>query len=226
MKKLLIAFAIIAGLGVAAFATGSYLLYRAATPYIEDARSYVADARSYLRELSDLGRLEAEIKNTAPYLAPASGELTEVQVQRFKRVQEHVHTALGQRMREFEQKYERLTSDSGDSHPSVREVMGGLKELAGVFVQARRYQIDALNKEGFSQEEYSWVRNRVLAAAGIEFANRIDLRGLEQAIRDGTGIDDFKANFPKPDIPARNVELVKPHMRQFDDWIPLAFFGL
>ena len=69
-------------------AAGSYFLYRAATPYIEDARSY-------LRGLSELGELEKGITNTSPHTAPASGELTEAQVQRYARVQEHVRSALG-----------------------------------------------------------------------------------------------------------------------------------
>ena len=219
-KKLLVAFLVIAVLGFGALAAGSYFLYRAATPFIEDARSYV-------RGLSELGKIEAEVKNKAPHTVPSSGELTEAQVQRFARVQEHVATALGQRMRDFEQKYQHLKSTGDDSHPSVREVFNGLGELAGVFVEARRYQVDALNKENFSQEEYSWVRNRMFEAAGMEVANRIDLRGLERAIRDGTGIDDFKApDVPKLDVPAKNSELVKPYMRKLDDWIPLAFFGL
>lgn len=220
LKKLLAAFLVISVLGVALLATGTYVLYRAATPLIEDARSYV-------RGLSELGKLEADVKNKAPHAAPASGELSEAQVQRFARVQGHVRTALGQRMQDFEQKYRHLKSDGDHSHPSVRELFDGLGELAEVFVQARRYQVDALNQENFSQEEYSWVRNRVFEAAGMEVANRVDLRGLERAIRDGTGIDDFKTpEIPKPSIPTRNIELVKPHMRQFDEWIPLAFFGL
>jgi hypothetical protein len=220
MKKLLVAFLIIAFLGIAALGAGSYFLYRAAAPLIEDARTYA-------RSLSDLGKLEAEVKNKAPHTAPASGELTEVQVQRFVRVQEHVSSALGQRMRDFEQKYQHLTSGGNNAEASVREVFNGVRELAGVYVEARRYQVDALNKESFSQDEYSWVRNRMFEAAGMEVANRIDLRSLERAVREGTGINDFEApTVPKLDVPEKNVALVKPYMKKLDEWIPLAFFGL
>jgi hypothetical protein len=220
LKKLLVAFLIIAVLGMAALGAGSYFLYRTAAPLIEDARNYA-------RGLSELGKLEADVKNKAPHTAPASGELSEAQVQRFARVQEHVSTALGQRMRDFEQKYRHLTSGGNNAHASVREVFDSVRELAGVFVEARRYQVDALNQENFSQEEYSWVRNRMFEAAGMEVANRIDLRSLERAIRDGTGINDFQApTVPKLAVPEKNVALVKPYMRQLDDWIPLAFFGL
>ena len=74
-----------------------------------------------------------------------------------------------------------------------------------------------------------------LACNATQFINRFpDALGnicprlvTVRPIRDGTGIDDFEApELPKPNVPAKNVELVKPHMKQFDEWSPLAFFGL
>ena len=220
MKKFVIGCLVVLVLAAVVVAAGSYFLYRAASPYIEDARNYV-------RGLSELGELEKEIKNTSPHTPPASGELTEAQVQRFGRVQEHVRNALGQRMREFEEKYKDLSSNSTTKRePSFTELMNGLRDLANVFLDARRYQVEALNKEGFSQPEYSWVRLRVFEAAGIEVANMMDLSKMQQAIRDGTGVENITPDLPTPDIPARNRELVKPYMDKFDEWLPLAFFGL
>ena len=221
MKKLLIGCLVIVVLAAVVLAAGSYFLYRAATPYVEDARNY-------LRGLSELSEIDKRIANTAPYQPPASGELAQAQVERFARVQEHVRTALGQRMAEFEEKYKHLKSDSnGKAEPSFTELIGGLRDLAGVFTEARRYQVDALNKEQFSQQEYSWVRARVFQAAGIEVANMIDLSQVERAVREGTGIKDFEApHLPENDIPQKNRELVKPYLKQMDQWIPLAFFGL
>ena len=221
MKKLLVGCLVIVALGAIAVATGSYFLYRAATPYIEDARNY-------LRGLSELSDLEKNITNRTPYSPPSSGELSETQVQRFTRVQDHVRTTLGQRMKEFEEKYQHLKTDNpGNRQPSFSEMMSGLRDLASVFTDARRYQVDALNKEGFSQEEYSWVRTRVFEAAGIEVANMIDFGQLERAVREGTGMEDFTApRIPTRDVPEKNRALVKPYLKQMDEWLPLAFFGL
>jgi hypothetical protein len=221
MKKLLAGCLVIVALGVVAVAVGSYWLYRAATPYIEDARSY-------FRGMSELGELDRKIANTSTFHPPASGELTESQVQRFARVQEHVRNALGQRMRAFEEKYQHLKSDrDGQPQPSLGELMSGLRDLAGVFVDARRYQVDALNNERFSQEEYSWVRARVFEAAGIEAASAIDLSKLQQAVRDGTGVEDFRApELPEVKVPQKNRALVQPYVSQMDEWLPLVFFGL
>jgi hypothetical protein len=221
MKKLLVGCLVIALFAAVLFAVGGYLLYRAAAPVLEDARSY-------LQGLADLSELEKDIANQSPYTAPASGELTELQVQRFVRVQDSVRSALGQRMDEIEEKYKHLKANADNrEQPSIGEVLGALREFGGLFVQARRFQIEALNRENFSQDEYHWVRNRVFEAAGIEVASMVDLQKIGEAARKNTGIDDLKApELPKVNVPEANRALVKPYVDQMDRWIPLAFFGL
>jgi hypothetical protein len=221
MKKFLVGCLVIVVLGAILFAVGAYFLYRAASPVFEDARNY-------LSRMAELGDLEKDITNKTPYTAPATGELTEVQMQRFARVQDSVRAALGQRMTEIEAKYADLKAKAeGGQQPSVGEMFSALGDIANVFVQARRYQINALNQEGFSQSEYSWVRDRVFQAAGMEVTNMIDLKKLEDAVRNGTGIDNIGApRVPTPHVPEANRAIVKPYLGRMDDWIPLAFFGL
>jgi hypothetical protein len=221
MKKFLVGCLVIIGLGAILFGVGAYFLYRAASPVFEDARNY-------LSRMAELGDLEKLITNKAPHTPPATGELTEAQMQRFARVQDSVRSALGQRMTEIESKYSDLkTKAEAGQQPSVGEVFSALGEIGNVFVQARRYQIDALNKEGFSQAEYSWVRDRVFQAAGMEVTSMIDLKKLEDAVRNGTGIDNIGApRVPSPNVPEANRAIVKPYLERMDDWIPLAFFGL
>jgi hypothetical protein len=221
MKKLLGGCLVVLVLGAVLLGVGAYFLYRAASPLVEDARSYLAG-------MSKLEEIDRGLTNTSPYAAPASGELTEAQVQRFVRVQDHVRSALGQRMTEIEAKYKDLRSSTDRSAPvQFVELMNGLREITGVYVEARRYQVEALNKEGFSQEEYSWVRDRMFQAAGLEIGSRIDLEKLQEAIRNGTGFEGITADkLPMRDVPARNRELVKPHVDRMDEWLPLVFFGL
>lgn len=221
MKKLLIGCLVILVLGGVLLAVGGYFLYRAASPVIQNARNY-------LQGMAELGELEKQISNKAAHMAPANGELTEAQMQRFVRVQDSVRAALGQRMTEIEEKYKGLKANAeGNRQLSVREMLNALSDIASVFVQARRYQVSALNQEGFSQAEYSWVRNQVFQAAGVEVANTVDLEKLEEAVRQGTGVDSIRApEMPKIDVPEQNRALVKPYLDRMGDWIPLAFFGL
>ena len=221
MKKFLVGCLILVVLCVIALGIGGFFLYRAAGPVIDNARNY-------LQGLSELGELDKDIKNQSPYSAPASGELTEAQVQRFVRVQDSVRAALGQRMTEIEEKFKHLKPNTeGGRQPSMTEVIAGLSELGNAFLQARRFQVNALNTEGFSQEEYSWVRDRVFQAAGVEVTSMVDLRKLEEAVKQRTGVDNLGVDqLPQSNVPAKNRALIKPHMGKIDQWIPLAFFGL
>jgi hypothetical protein len=202
------------------FAVSGYILYRAASPVIENARNYLSG-------LTELGELAKQVKNQAPYSPPASGELSDAQVQRFARVQDAVRSTLGQRMKQIEEKYKQLQADAkANQQPSFGDILSALGDMANIVVQARRYQVDALNQEGFSQAEYSWVRDKVFQAAGQEVVNLIDLKKVEDAVRQGTGIEGVKAPpLPKIDVPPKNRELVKPYLDRMDSWIPLAFFG-
>jgi hypothetical protein len=221
MKKFAIGCLVIAVLAGVVLAGGAYYVYRAARPLLDDARAY-------LSRMTELGEIAKQIENTAPHTPPANGELTDDQMQRFVRVQESVRAALGQRFGEIEAKYRHLKQNAeGNVPPSITEMLGALGDIANVFVQARRYQVNALNQEHFSQAEYSWVRDRVFQAAGVEITRSVDLKKLEEAVRNGTGIQDIRApEIPMPRVPEKNRALVKPHLTKMDDWLPLAFFGL
>jgi hypothetical protein len=223
VKKLLVGCLVIAVLAGVLFAVGGYILYRAATPVFDSARGY-------LEGLGGIGELDKDIVNQSSYTAPASGELTQEQVERFARVQDSVRKALGQRMSEIEEKYKRFKVNAENrEQPSIGDMLSGLNDIANVFMQARRFQVNALNEEKFSQAEYSWVRDRIFQAAGKEVVNRVDLKKIGEAVRDNTGInvDASRApDVPLPPVPEKNRELVKPYLDRMDSWIPLAFFGL
>lgn len=221
MKKILLALLLLFALGGVMAVAATYFLYRAASGVFDNARSYV-------ESMSELGELDKQIANQTRHVPPEGGELTEDQVARFARVQDHVRTGLGQRFEEIEKKYEHLKVNAvSGEQPSMAEMMIALGDLANLFVQARRFQVDALNRERFSQAEYSWVRDRIFQAAGVHVTSSIDLRKLEESLKQTTGIESLSApSLPTIDVPEKNRELVKPHLGKMDHWIPLVFFGL
>ena len=223
MKKLLFGCLGILVLAGVLFAVGGYILYRAASPVFDSARGYLSN-------LSKINELDKNIVNQAPFTAPESGELTESQVQRFARVQDSVKNALGQRMNEIEEKYKRFKGSADNrQQPSFSDVVSALNDLANVLLQARHFQVSALNEEKFSRAEYSWVRDRVFQAAGKEVVNAVDLKKIEDEIRTNTGVDvdtSRAPSVPLAPVPDKNRELVKPYLDRMDSWIPLAFFGM
>ena len=222
MKKILggclIVFVIaVVGLGVAGF-----YAYRAARPMIEDAADYVSRAR-------DLARLSDEVANQAPYTAPANGELTAAQVDRFLAVQTRVHSELGSRWTEFEKKSEALKQKASEKRTdwSFNDISSVFSDFTGIYMEARKAHVNALNVHKFSDEEFSWVRLRVYEAAGMQLAGSIDTSAIEAMARESaqkTGIS--LPDVPMPDVPEANIALVKPHAAKLKEWLPMAMLGL
>lgn len=221
MQKLLVGCLIVVVLCAIGLGIAGYLGYRAAQPALQQAREYV----SSLGKLGELDELDAQIANSGTFEPPADSALTAGQVDDFVRVQQHMREALGSRMTEIETKYKGLQGEEG-RQPTPTEVFSGLSDIAGLFVDARRSQVEALNAEGLSQSEYDWIRRSVYAAAGIEMASTFNLRRLQEMAKDGArqvGLDPDE--MPSPDVPPQNRELVKPHLEEMQAWLPLAFFG-
>jgi hypothetical protein len=209
----------IAFAGLVVLAGGGYFAYRAARPAIESAREYVS---GFGRDLDDLDK---KVANQQPFTPPGAGELTKDQVERFVRVQNGMRSALGQRFGDIESKYRHLKMNAdGPQVPSVSDFLGAMSDLSGILTDARRAQVDALNQEKFSSAEYDWVRKQFYQAAGVNTVHRPlnDLQKMINSVSDGTLVTEKSL----PTAPAANRDLVKPHQRHIDDWLPLLFFGL
>jgi hypothetical protein len=218
MKKvIIICLGLFLLIGAAAITAGYFFVYKPAKQYI-----------ATFTQLQVLPKLEAEVKNQSGYVAPASGELTTAQVRRFLAAQQAIRTHLGQRVEQIGAKYQWLEK-SGDSsqRPPVSELVGALKEMAGLIVEAKRAQVEALNQQRFSLGEYEWTRARVYEASGIP----LDLT-FQAAIREAAAgkVPAFE-KMGQPEtaagtVPDANRALVAPHKQQLTDSAGLAFFGL
>lgn len=204
---------------------GAYVIYRGARPVVER----VTGVTEGVRRLADASEIERGLANTEPYDAPESGELTDTQVARFLRVQEAVVAALGERADAFGAKYRELTAPGPDGAtrvPTLPQLLSALTELSTTYLDARRAQVAAMNRDGFSRDEFSWVRVRVYQAAGLE-ALRYDARELERliaAMASGARLDPPDVRLP--DAPERNKALVRPHAAKLAGWLGMAAFGL
>jgi hypothetical protein len=216
MKKVLIVCLVLFLLiGAAAISAGYFFIYKPAKQYI-----------ATFTQLQVLPKLEADVKNQATYIAPNNGELTTAQVQRFLDTQQAIRAHLGQRVDQIGAKY-RWLEKSADSkeRPPVSELVGALKEMAGLIVEAKRAQVDALNQQHFSVSEYEWTRARVYEASGIP----LDL-SFQAAIREAAAgkmpAFDKLGQANSAVVPDANRALVSPHLKQLTDSAGLAFFGL
>jgi hypothetical protein len=225
MKKLLVGCLVIIVLMVVVAGVGAYFLWRAAQPMVDGARQMV----SGMSQLAEAVEADSRLVSTASYEGPASGELTAQQVDRFLRVQAHVRRTLGERADAFKEKYREIGTSRPDGTqvpPSLSQLLAGLGDMSQIYVDARRAQVDALNAEKFSREEFTWVRLRVYQAAGIQ-ATGYEPRELERMIKGMTaGREVTVPEVDLPDIPENNRALVKAHVAELMEWLAMASFGL
>ena len=222
MKKVLFGCLIVLVIAIFGFAAAGYYAYRWAQPMIQSTADYLDRAREF-------SRLGDRVNNKSPYSPPASGELTQPQVDRFLAVQTRVRDEMGARWAEIEKKSAEIREKTKDGRElTFSEFTTVFSDLAGIFLEARREQVNALNVHKFSDAEYSWVRFRVYEAAGMEVASGLDLSKIEQLARDN-GISTslrLEVDNGKPKVPAANIKLVRPHLEKLKQSFPLAILGL
>ena len=218
MKKLLVGCLIVLVIGIIGLAAAGYYAYRAVRPVIDNASNYMEKAR-------EVTRLGEEISNKTPFEPPTSGELTQQQVERFIAVQTRVRSDVSDKWSQIEQKSKEMREKADRKNPdwTLAEFTNVFSEIANIWVDARKSQVQALNVQKFSEDEYQWVRRRVYEAAGVELAGSVDLSRIESlAGRGGVTIPDMEL----PRIPEKNAALVKPHVAKIKEWIPMAALGL
>ena len=222
MKKVLAGCLIVLVIALIGFGVAGYYAFRWAQPMIESTADYIERARQ-------MARLGDRIQNRAPYVPPSSGELTTSQVDRFVAVQTRVREELGARWTEIETKSAEIREKTQNNQRQLTfgEFTSVLSDISNIYMEARRAQVDALNVQKFSDGEYTWVRNRVYEAAGMEVASGIDMSKLEALARESAMKSNVKLpDIRKPDVPQVNITLIKPHLDKLKASLPIAILGL
>ncbi|HSR66939.1 MAG TPA: hypothetical protein VLU25_03270 [Acidobacteriota bacterium] len=215
MKKLLIGCAllvVVVGIGIA---VGSYFfVYK---PLSDAYAEVTAFAEEY-------NRVEQQVENTRPYPIPANGLLDAAQVERFVAVQRDIRSQLGEEYQRMEDKYRsKKGSDMG-----VMDYLSFFTDMRGLILEAKRAQVEAINRQGFSMEEYRWVRRSCYQALGADIANSaIDeiVRAAKQS--DISGVDLSKLEESKTQTaPQHNIDLLKPYRDEWQNWAPYGWLGI
>jgi len=222
MKKILGGCLIVLVIAIVGFGIAGFYAYRAARPMFDNAADYVARAR-------DLATLSDQVRNQSSYTPPASGELTASQVERFIAVQGRVRAELGDRWGEFEKTAESLKQKAGNKQAewSYSDISAIVSNFMGIYTEARKAHVTALNVHKFSDEEFSWVRLRVYEAGGMQLVDSFDTSAIEALVRGGaekSGVTVPEIAMPK--VPEANIKLVTPHAAKLKEWLPMAMLGL
>jgi hypothetical protein len=214
MKKLLVALLVVFMLaGVAAVGVG-YYVYR-------QVRSTVAG----FAELGQVPDIERGVRQRG-FTPPASAELTASQVDRFMRVQAQVRQRIGEQFDDFERKYKTLVEKDEASLRDLPAVVAAYRDLAAVWIDAKRTQVAALNDAGFSLEEYRWIRDQAYRALGLPYVD-LDLgRLMEAASSAGEAAGGHLRGALEAVGPEANRRLVESFRKQLEENVALASLGL
>jgi hypothetical protein len=227
MKKLAIGCGIVLVIALVVGAVATYFI-------VNKVRSTVADVRSSVTGFTELGRIpeiERGVKNTMAFQPPDSGELTADQVSRYLSVQDQVRQTLGARVKEMDTKYKALLSRANRNETTaldMPELIRAYRDLAGLYVQAKRAQVDALNTAHFSLGEYRWIRQQSYLAIGYPMMN-VDVGAMIDDAMAGRAPAQPQQTIPLPAGPAgpeKNKTLLAPHKKALEDNAALSFFGL
>jgi hypothetical protein len=196
-------------LGLAGWAAYSFLI-RPAQALVNDFRQIVL--------------LDRQVERQTAFTPPANNLLSSDQVQRMLRVQRTVRQQLGERFQRVEARLNQLANQQvGQLTLDYRAALDLFRDSRGLVLDAKRIQVEALNAQGFSLEEYNWVRSQVYAALGLGLPNLDPGEILRQI---GTGNFNPRVDLLVVEAPAANVQLVEPFRQELKAYYPLTWFGL
>lgn len=158
------------------------------------------------------------ITSDATFVAPADGRLTPAQVDAFVRIQSGLATTLGGDLATLAERLRAIQGPPSDL-ASLQAAAGAYADVGDVLSRYKQAQASAVNAEGLSREEFSWVRRQALTALPL----LVELGEMPQlpALPDVPGLPKLPALPTLPSLPTEpaaleaarhNAELLRPHL--------------
>ncbi len=190
--------------------------------------------------------LDGELNNQTPFIEPEDGVLSETQVNRYVAVQRAI---VGARAEQSTLR-ERVSQLRDRGNLTHEELVTAFVEFSEAMRAAKGQQIEALNAQVFSSDEYTWVRRTFFAALGknlvpMELPDLPEFGALGDLLidfefdreslarwRDFEGFDALRSLGGQAEDsgvkaePNTNRQLVAPYREEAQGWIPHATLGL
>jgi len=118
------------------------------------------------QDLAKVADVEKTVSNQSPYTPPADGRLTPAQVQSFVAVQNILFASMGKDFDALKQKYDAIEAEhkQDGKDADLGQVMGAYSDMSGLILKARQAQVEGINQQHISLEEYRWIRQQAYAA--------------------------------------------------------------
>ncbi len=183
-----------------------------------------------LNTLQEINQVNERIENRDPYHPPEPGRLEPAQVDRFVAVQRQISDRLEEKVSALQTQYEEAGEEWRDRDPSIREVITVWGDVLQLYAAAKTIQVEALNAQDFSLEEYRHVRQNFYRALGVDLLpyniDAIAAAADEQRIE--LGMDEFRIEREEvsEETLRRNRELVSDYTEAAEEWLLFSWWGL
>ena len=194
--------------------------------YVFIYQPYVAPYYEAFQQAGELADFDERVTHQSEYTPPEDGVLTSDQVERYMRVQAEVEREMSHQIEALEHQANQLR-DRVQNDRSVRETAHLIREAVDGLVVAKEVQVDALNRQDFSLEEYRWVQQEIYRAMDYPLLNK-NLSEMMQEARWGN-IDGEALDAPaqdQRDVPEQNRELVRGYTDRLEEKAAFAILGL
>ena len=161
------------------------------------------------QQWQQVAQLDQQVRNRAAFAPPQDGRLQAAQVERLVAVQGQIAERLGDRIEQLDAKYRELKARQAEDgrEPGVQDMFVAYADLANLIVEAKRAQVEALNAQGLSLEEYRWLRGQAFLALGMASQQALPATQADSAL-------------------AANAELLRPHRDLLVKTAATAWLGL
>lgn len=160
-------------------------------------------------QFAQIAQIEMKIANRTPYTPPDDGRIPPDALARFIAVQQTLNTRAGDSLAVLEIKYKELEArnTSSSAEPDISDVLTAYGDLFGLVREAKVAQVDALNAQSMSIDEYRWLRSQAYLALGLANADDAPPPALQ-----GTAVAD-------------NALLLQPHRALLESTAATAWLG-
>jgi hypothetical protein len=118
------------------------------------------------QDMAKVADVAKSVNNQTPYSPPTDGKLTPAQVQSFVTVQTLLTERMGKDFDTLKQKYDAIDAEhkKDGKDADLGQVMGAYSDLSALMLKAHQAQVEGVNQQGLSLEEYRWIRQQAYAA--------------------------------------------------------------
>jgi len=178
---------------------------------IKPAWEFAGGVQEFVQEYAELNE---QVEQTGDFDPPDDGAITSEQFQRFLVAQRDMRQSMEGELDALQQRFESMQQemDAENRDMKISELFTAYQGLGGLLIDAKRVQVEALNRYSFSLQEYLYVRNQTYRALGQEVAV--------------AAFGDQAPQVRSYSVPEEVVEMVAPHREELMEGYAFAWFGI